>query len=155
MLKITTLIIISMAIVLSIIPTPLTLGGFMLLMTILSTNITAMLTNSWLAMAIFLVYVGGLLVLFAYFLAIQPNQLTTVSTFMLLSLSTFLLLFMISKTSYTTSFYSFFSDMVSMTYIMSEMNLHLVILLGIILLLILVVVVKITHTKSGPLRPFM
>lgn len=144
-----------MSVVLSIIPTPLTLGGFILLITIFSTNITSILTNSWLAIAIFLVYVGGLLVLFAYFLAIQPNQLTTISTFLLLRIRTFLLLFIIRKTTYSTSLHRLCSDILSITYIISEINLYLVVLLGIILLLILVVVVKVTHTKSGPLRPFI
>lgn len=154
-LKTTTLILISISIVLSLIPTPLTLGGYILIITIISVRIVALLTNSWLAIVIFLVYVGGLLVLFAYFLAIQPNQLTTISTFLLLRLSTFLLLLITRKNFYTIPLYNFNLKIISLTHIISNINLFLVILLGVVLLLILVVVVKITYTKSGPLRPFV
>lgn len=154
-LKTTILSIISISIILSIIPTPLTLGAFILLITGLRTIIASLLTNSWLAMAIFLIYVGGLLVLFAYFLAIQPNQLTRISTFLLLRLNTFLILFIVTKNSHTLPLLHFNSNILSLPYIMSNINLPVVALLGAILLLILVVVVKITNTKSGPLRPFM
>jgi NADH-ubiquinone oxidoreductase chain 6 len=53
---------------------PLSLGLWIL---ILSISISVLIRTSfsrWFGFIIFLIYIGGILVIFAYFVAIQPNQ---------------------------------------------------------------------------------
>nr|AOR87137.1 NADH dehydrogenase subunit 6 [Typosyllis sp. patternB] len=154
MLKLTPLIIISLSTTLSMITNPLSLGVYIMFMTILMAMLMSMMSTSWLGMAMFLIYIGGLLVLFSYFLAIQPNQFIMMSTFMLTSLISFLLITSNMNKFYSSQLINFSYATPSIPFIMINANLSFIIILTALLLLILVVVVKITTSKSGPLRPF-
>nr|YP_009307964.1 NADH dehydrogenase subunit 6 [Typosyllis antoni]AOR87149.1 NADH dehydrogenase subunit 6 [Typosyllis antoni] len=154
MLKILPFIILSMSMTLSMIPNPLPLGMYILSMSLIMTMLMCLTTSSWMAMSVFLIYIGGLLILFSYFLSIQPNQFTTISTFTLTSLI-LLLMFKASTTKfYLPQMMSFNSHTLSIPFMMFSKNLPFIIIITSILLMILIVVVKITISKSGPLRPF-
>ena len=53
---------------------PLPLGLSLLLARVFLALQTAIMVPTWVGLIIFLIYVGGLLVIFSYFIAIQPNQ---------------------------------------------------------------------------------
>lgn len=73
---------------------PIVLGVNILMMALLLSCTFACLMRSWFAFLIFLIYVGGILVLFAYFLALGPNQYSTpVFRIPVIILSVFILYF--------------------------------------------------------------
>lgn len=53
---------------------PLALGLWILFMSMLVSVLCRTTFSRWFGFIIFLIYIGGMLVIFAYFAAIQPNQ---------------------------------------------------------------------------------
>ena len=153
-LKLLPLTITRIALTLPIISSPLPLGIYVLLISIITTLIICSLASSWLAIITFLIYIGGMLVLFSYFLAIQPNQLITIRTFTITSMISLLLLIINTSKFHTPQLIIIKTIIPSIPFIISNYNLSFIIVIALILLFILVVVVKITTSLSGPLRPF-
>nr|YP_003204843.1 NADH dehydrogenase subunit 6 [Bolinus brandaris]ACF04917.1 NADH dehydrogenase subunit 6 [Bolinus brandaris] len=142
---------------------PLSLGLVIMISTLLMCVVAAITLSSWYGFILFLIYVGGLLVMFAYVAALSPNVLfgsmkpILLYTLLLLTLSLFF-------------FYYPFVDSFSMGYLMNfntekhikmygmEMvSPHMAsILIGLatILLINLIVVVKICYYTHASLRPF-
>ena len=103
----------------------------------------------WYGFSLFLIYVGGLLVMFGYVVAIIPN-------------------FLFKRKGYEFLFpFGFFSGLVFFNYvslregvfdvgsfIYSSGGCLVVVSLGFVLLLTLVCVVKVCHFRKGSLRPF-
>jgi len=54
--------------------TPLALGLWVLILSISISLLTSLIYSSWFGFILFLIYIGGMLVIFAYFVRIQPNQ---------------------------------------------------------------------------------
>ena len=52
---------------------PLTFGLTLLITTLISARICALISSSWYAYILFLIFIGGLLVIFAYVAALAPN----------------------------------------------------------------------------------
>ena len=150
-IKIIPLIILSIRISLIITPSPIILGLWIFLLALTVAIIISSL-SSWLAIIIFLIYIGGLLVLFAYFLAIQPNQFTGITTLILFTITG--VIFLISTIKTTTHWTTFNIILPIIPFIIHVSNTTSILLLASLLLLILVIVVKITSSKSGPLRPY-
>nr|YP_009059451.1 NADH dehydrogenase subunit 6 [Aliger gigas]AIN37247.1 NADH dehydrogenase subunit 6 [Aliger gigas]QWL25115.1 NADH dehydrogenase subunit 6 [Aliger gigas] len=142
---------------------PLSLGLIIMLMTLMMCCLSALLISSWYGYILFLIYVGGLLVMFAYVAALSPNVLFSGGYPVLLFLLMVPLLFMI--------FYSYpFIDLSSLNYLNLQSNysnlktygielvspemISILIGLGLILLINLVVVVKICYYQHASLRPF-
>ena len=104
-------------------------------------------------MVLIIVYVGGLNVLFAYFIAILPNQyLFSYNLFMAL-----LLIFSSSFLFYVLYPGYFKRRMDSLYFIIelfSKLDGIILILLRIVLFLILIRVVKLASRYEGALRPF-
>nr|QGZ09963.1 NADH dehydrogenase subunit 6 [Eisenia nana] len=134
--------------------TPIILGVNILIMSLLLSAVFSSFISSWFAFLIFLIYVGGMLVMFAYFLALVPNMQMGESNNMLYSLISFITL--------STLFY--FSNIKiptitemcqgnSLLYFKSAAP--FLILLALILLFTMIIVVKLTTLSKGPLRPFM
>ena len=144
------LITISSAILLSI--NPISLGIIILITALILTLIYSTILTSWVAFLIFLIYVGGILVIFAYFVALTPNQQTNIITIPLLltfcaSILTTLLIFNFPATSPTNTkfIYTFYQ----------ANNIQLLLILALILLFTIIVVVKLVTNNKGPLRPFI
>ena len=132
---------------------PLTLGVWVILISLLMTLFLCTLTTSWFTFLIFLIYIGGLLVIFSYFVAIQPNQhlgmlkmvaISVVSRLYLYSLST-----PIVKLPHTLS-----QNAPTQRNILTRQTNFFIILMAISLFLALIVVVKITYSTKAPLRPY-
>nr|BDQ43555.1 NADH dehydrogenase subunit 6 [Amynthas sp. CS029] len=133
--------------------TPIMLGINILAMALLLSATLATSMSSWYAFLVFLIYVGGMLVMFAYFLALTPNQqMPTTSNilYMLVTLITLTTVAMITETKVSIP-QEFYQDNM---YLYSTNTAPLLIVLALILLLTMVIVVKLTNRSSGPLRPF-
>nr|QLY89865.1 NADH dehydrogenase subunit 6 [Viviparus viviparus] len=130
---------------------PLSLGFVIIVFTLLMCLLISVFVSSWYAYILFLIYVGGLLVMFAYVAALIPNILMNVSS------SMFALCFMQICIMYVYS-YCYFIDSkgmalhssISMTNmkmtgieLVSPELIGILIGLGVVLLINLVVVVKI------------
>lgn len=147
------LIIITTTFTLYLASTPIILGINILIMALLLSATFASFIRSWFAFLIFLIYVGGILVIFAYFIALTPNQQIANSNNLLygiVSIITFTVL------TYTTNIkiptIREFSQGNSTLYLKSRAP--FLILLALILLLTIIIVVKLTLRSKGPLRPF-
>nr|YP_009728708.1 NADH dehydrogenase subunit 6 [Fusinus longicaudus]QHR85492.1 NADH dehydrogenase subunit 6 [Fusinus longicaudus] len=142
---------------------PLSLGLVIMLSTLLMCFISAITLSSWYGYILFLIYVGGLLVMFAYVAALSPN--------VLFGKGTPLLFFSLLILPLASIFYYYpLIDLSSISYIYHFMNLKplkmygiemvspqmisILIGLAIILLINLIVVVKICYYQHASLRPF-
>lgn len=133
--------------------TPIILGANILVMSLLLASVFAAFIRSWFAFLAFLIYIGGMLVIFAYFIALTPNQqISNFNTlpYILISIITF------SVLTYTANIkipiISYMNQGNTILYIPNTAP--FLILLALILLLTIVIVVKLTSRTKGPLRPF-
>ena len=141
----------SISIIFSI--SPLSLGVWIIIIALLFTISLRLLCSSWFTFLIFLIYVGGLLVIFSYFVAIQPNQLLGIFKIFLISIISLSYLSLIS--SYIFNFpTSIFLQPQSITLNLLFPNSSIILLLAGTLFLVLIAVVKISYSAKAPLRPF-
>nr|AYR05338.1 NADH dehydrogenase subunit 6 [Coleoptera sp. ACP-2013] len=148
---------------------PISLGFILLIQTILISLITSYMTFTfWMSYILFLVMVGGMLILFTYVTSIASNETFNLSNKLVIMNMMFLLMMNIFLLMDNSLFYQLFkiNDMIQMTEqwnninefnivlnkIYNKPNLWVSILLINYLLLALIVVVKITNFNYGPLR---
>lgn len=132
--------------------TPLSLGFWIIILALSIALLTTSSTFSWFGFIIFLIYIGGMLVIFAYFIAIQPNQQLNISLrlstlFITIALSSFILPF--NHLSHSPN-----QERTWITTLIRRINTPTLILLGLVLFLALLAVVKISSAFLGPLRPY-
>jgi len=133
---------------------PLFIGLWIISLALVIAISTSIILTSWLGIIMFLIYVGGLLVIFAYFVALTPNLLIESKTItLILTLSTPLIF--LSVRIILISDNKLFSDITQLPlrFLISE-NLYTITLIALTLFFALVAVVKICSTFSSPLRPF-
>lgn len=134
---------------------PFSMAITILLVALSVSGLYAILYSSWLAFLLFLIYVGGILVIFSYFLAIIPNQhqFNYYSTIIpLLSITIFILFSIFIPDTWTSSIPNYSS---LTTIIFNSYNLSTLILLVLILLFTMIVVIKACKIEKGPLRSFI
>nr|ADW41374.1 NADH dehydrogenase subunit 6 [Drosophila melanica] len=149
---------------------PLAMGLTLLIQTILICLISGLMTKTfWFSYILFLIFLGGMLVLFIYVTSLASNEMFNLSIKLtLISLSMFFILLIISfiLDKNLLNFYLINNEMISISNInsyFSENSLSLnklynfptnlvTILLMNYLLITLIVVVKITKMFKGPLR---
>lgn len=133
--------------------TPIILGINILTIALLLSARLATSIRSWYAFLVFLIYVGGILVIFTYFLALTPNQqipTTRNAIYILITLATLTIVAIITKTKISIP-QEIHQDN---TYLYSINTSPILIVLALVLLLTMVIVVKLTNRSKGPLRPF-
>lgn len=133
--------------------TPIILGINILAIALLLSATLAASIRSWYAFLVFLIYVGGMLVIFAYFLALTPNQqmpTTRNIMYLLITLATLTVVALITKTKISIP-QEIHQDTM---YLYSSNTASIIIMLALVLLLTIVIVVKLTSRSKGPLRPF-
>ena len=128
---------------------PLSSGLLILLIAISLATLYALLISSWFAFLIFLIYIGGILVIFSYFVALTPNQKKISLAPIIPILLTILILTTISPHN---THHLFLNHHISSLYWPS--NTSILILLSLLLLLAIIIIVNITNLIKGPLRPF-
>ena len=150
--------------ILPLITQPLTIGMVIMLSTLLMCLLMAAFLRRWYAYILFLIYVGGLLVMFAYVVALSPNTIFKDELHIpIMFLFVFALLFMylyisvlpglsvLEETSMGGS-RSFIKECGSE--LVSPFSISILVGLACILLINLIVVVKICFFQSASLRPF-
>nr|QED22482.1 NADH dehydrogenase subunit 6 [Amynthas sp. SD201602-06]QED22508.1 NADH dehydrogenase subunit 6 [Amynthas sp. ZJ201507-02] len=133
--------------------TPIMLGINILAMALLLATSLSSSMSSWYAFLVFLIYIGGMLVMFAYFLALTPNQQMPTSSNLIYLLATLTTLVIVMLITDTNIFIPQEMHQDS-TYLYCTNTAPILIILAMILLLTMVIVVKLTNRSSGPLRPF-
>nr|ANH79458.1 NADH dehydrogenase subunit 6 [Conus textile] len=142
---------------------PLSLGLVIMISTLFMCLISGMTISAWYGYILFLIYVGGLLVMFAYVAALSPNVLfggiiPLLSLILLFPMLFVFLYFCYLKDSSYLSFHSSFSKLMYLKMygveLISPYMISVLIGLGTILLINLIVVAKICYYQQASLRPF-
>jgi NADH-ubiquinone oxidoreductase chain 6 len=142
---------------------PLSLGLSIILATLFICILRAIFISRWYAYILFLIYVGGLLVIFAYVAALSPNILfSSTNTIIFFSLIFFPLLYIfttyrfldLSTISSLNSWLGYKNIKSYGIELVSPQHISILVALGVILLLNLIVVVKICYYQYGALRSF-
>nr|YP_010373149.1 NADH dehydrogenase subunit 6 [Hyperhalosydna striata]QTZ18395.1 NADH dehydrogenase subunit 6 [Hyperhalosydna striata] len=149
---------ISLSLSLILASSPLSMGLWVLLIALAAAFFVGVMFNSWFSFIIFLIYIGGMLVMFAYFAALTPNQPLGLLSMLLASMFTLLLILLI-LILVTFSSPNLFSPMMpnpvnGISILYSPSNSYILLLLASILFFVLVAVVKVANINKGPLRPF-
>lgn len=133
---------------------PLAIGLTILSIALLIAILYSLTCSSWFGLLIFLIYIGGILVIFSYFVALIPNQpLISISNLNIIRISIIITLILTNLFNTPPIIISIHSNFTEVIY--QPQNTSILILLALILLLIIVITVKITHRSRGPLRAFM
>nr|YP_009092112.1 NADH dehydrogenase subunit 6 [Anthocharis bambusarum]AGG40680.1 NADH dehydrogenase subunit 6 [Anthocharis bambusarum] len=152
---------------------PLAMGLFILLQTMLLSLLIGMFINTyWFSYILFLIFLGGLLVLFIYVASIASNELMNFSIKMKISfwfsiLFSLIISFLYNKNLYffnlfynnemtnLSHYFLFFNDnKINLSKLYDKQTYFLNIMLIIYLFITLIAVIKITNIFFGPLRSF-
>nr|AGS15345.1 NADH dehydrogenase subunit 6 [Cistopus chinensis] len=154
----------SMISMLIILVQPLSLGFMIMMSSIFMSILISFFVYSWYGYMLFLVYIGGLLVMFMYIISLVPNLIffsKGLFMYMLVGFMGFFLMSMSSMYVYMDMSLMMMKMMniklISLgmsSLVMSGYNFFCYVFLGILLLLILISVVKICYYCEGPLRVF-
>nr|YP_010577074.1 NADH dehydrogenase subunit 6 [Tristichotrochus unicus]UZN92192.1 NADH dehydrogenase subunit 6 [Tristichotrochus unicus] len=145
---------------------PLSLGACIMGLSVMFCLLIGVSVSSWYGFVLFLIFVGGLLVMFAYVSALAPNNFfssaKSVVRFVVLYL--FVLAYFSSGGPLSVSFIShnhlglgseiewLKSSVCAGGALVSPSSISLIIVLGTVLLIALLAVVKICYYQQGPLR---
>lgn len=130
---------------------PLTLGFWILLLSMLISILIRTTFSRWFGFIMFLIYIGGMLVMFAYFVAIQPNQHFRLKVPFFFLLLRFINL-PINMYPILLNLFSHSRWWIRSLFFIN--NIMVLIMLALVLFLALVIVVKITRIYMAALRPF-
>nr|URX53238.1 NADH dehydrogenase subunit 6 [Neotermes nr. kartaboensis] len=140
---------------------PLAMGMMLLIQTIIMCLIGGLMHQSfWFQYILFMVFVGGMLVLFIYVASLASNEMFSLSTKMMVTAATMMLAITTvkDKTMINSKETMLFNTMTSNEINMMTSKMYnqpsgtLTIMMALYLLMTLIVVVKITNISSGPLR---
>nr|QBC73181.1 NADH dehydrogenase subunit 6 [Cocculina subcompressa] len=142
---------------------PLSVGVCVLIVSMFSCLVISVISYPWYGYMLFLIFVGGLLVMFAYVCALTPNVIFTGYSDFLLALLLYLGTFFLLKKMYFADMFSVV-DISKLSMFSSSMGeslvfpffMSIIIGLGLILLFTLLAVVKICcGSGGGPLRKYV
>nr|YP_003934434.1 NADH dehydrogenase subunit 6 [Thylacodes squamigerus]ADI79417.1 NADH dehydrogenase subunit 6 [Thylacodes squamigerus] len=147
-----------LALLLPLMIQPLSLGLVLMSLTLVACILSGLLVSSWYGYILFLIYVGGMLVMFAYVAALIPNvKFGSASNWALYTFPFWLLLltsnnFIDSNTMVTSS--NTFQLKFYGLELAANSNMSILISLAVVLLLNLVAVVKICYFRGPALRAY-
>nr|YP_010363600.1 NADH dehydrogenase subunit 6 [Priotyrannus closteroides]UNZ12714.1 NADH dehydrogenase subunit 6 [Priotyrannus closteroides] len=165
MLSTPTLLLITLSIMFPFFSHPLSFGLILLLQTTLISIITGIMNfNFWFSYILFLIMVGGMLILFIYMTSIASNEkfkfssklfITTTALISILLVSTIADKFLLNTNMITNDIINQninSENTLSMTKYMNQPSSSNLIMIMIYLLITLIMVTKITNIQYGPLR---
>nr|YP_003354959.1 NADH dehydrogenase subunit 6 [Quadrula quadrula]ACQ91016.1 NADH dehydrogenase subunit 6 [Quadrula quadrula] len=139
---------------------PLSLGVMVLLLAFITCTIIATI-SPWYAYMLFFIFIGGMLVMFAYIASLTPNMTFSINNQLMPMILTLTIFFSIKNLSFTpnnqtnTELSLSINDKTqALSFLYSSNGTNCVILLACILLFTMVASVKLCKPKSGALRPF-
>lgn len=130
---------------------PIILGINILVTSLVLASLYALTLRAWYSFLIFLIYTGGILVIFAYFTAISPNQHINFSN----------IGYSISITIITLNILIWRYPSIAIRSGFQTTSLYqtgyaaILILIVIFLLVTILIIVKVASMSKGPLRPFI
>lgn len=129
---------------------PINLGILVLSVAFLIAIRLSIFCSRWFGFITFIIYVGGILVIFAYFAALQPNQHITNWSWVYRPATFLIILSLLFNNNTLIAPINTFKihDIYSIT------NLAIPVMIALILFLALIIVVKTARADQGPLRPF-
>nr|URX53342.1 NADH dehydrogenase subunit 6 [Kalotermes approximatus] len=140
---------------------PLAMGMMLLMQTMLMCLISGLMHQSfWFQYILFMVFIGGMLVLFIYVTSLASNEMFSLSTKMMAMTMPAMLIMMtlkgwttLNNKEMTNHEMMMTNEVTTMTSkLFNQPNGTMTILAALYLFLTLIVVVKITNISSGPLR---
>nr|YP_010925408.1 NADH dehydrogenase subunit 6 [Figulus punctatus]WKD83639.1 NADH dehydrogenase subunit 6 [Figulus punctatus] len=150
----------SLSMIMIFVSHPLSFGMILVIQTIIISLMTGIMYSTWYSYILFIIMIGGMLVLFMYMTNVASNEKFKLSkniSIIVMSWTMLLTITQIMDTMliYSTSLKPFSkSSLLSLSlskYLNFPMN-SILILIMIYLLLTLIAVIKITNIKHGPLR---
>nr|YP_010502898.1 NADH dehydrogenase subunit 6 [Nephotettix malayanus]UXD78675.1 NADH dehydrogenase subunit 6 [Nephotettix malayanus] len=137
--------------------TPMSMGVLLLIQTILSTLILAkIMDSSWVPMIMFLMFIGGLLILFMYMSSIASNEKFSPKMMIFIMFMIMMILpleeLMTEMHSENSLMISISKESISMVKIYNKKTLMMTVLLFMYMFLTMIVVTKIIKIYKGPLR---
>nr|UGN61729.1 NADH dehydrogenase subunit 6 [Cryptocercus tazigouensis] len=142
---------------------PLAMGLMLLMQTILVCLMSGMMSQSfWFAYIMFLIFIGGMLVLFIYVTSLASNEMLTLSTKMMIMSTMSMMLIMLTTKNWMKINNSEMltneelnlnnENLTQLNKLYNKPNGKMTIMLASYLFLALITVVKITNITKGPLR---
>nr|YP_002274312.1 NADH dehydrogenase subunit 6 [Parafronurus youi]ABY53359.1 NADH dehydrogenase subunit 6 [Parafronurus youi] len=147
---------------------PLAMGLILLVQTLLIALMTGLLSPSfWFSYILFLVFLGGMLVLFIYVTSLASNEMFSISSQVMIGVLLFILMLIIftfmndpnlwlpptiSDQLLTHNLYSYMNLETLLLKLYAAPSFYLTLLLVIYLFLTLIAVVTVTQIYEGPLR---
>nr|AML25727.1 NADH dehydrogenase subunit 6 [Staphylinidae sp. BMNH 1274234] len=143
---------------------PMTMGLILLIQTIMISMITGTLANNfWFSYILFLIMVGGMLVLFIYMTSIAPNEIFNISSNLIIALliiTTFMIMLKFTFDEYFILINQMYSEKIwfnnsmnnNLTKYFNYPSMLIIFMMIIYLFITLIAVVKITKIEYGPLR---
>nr|YP_004935041.1 NADH dehydrogenase subunit 6 [Siphonaria gigas]AEQ93908.1 NADH dehydrogenase subunit 6 [Siphonaria gigas] len=132
---------------------PISLGGLLILMSLLLVSLIGLVSSTWYSYVLFLVYVGGLLVMFIYVCLVSSNYPSlNLNLSRLFFVSSACPLFLVGLVSMDPCFPGLFlggNSWSSGVSLVEDVNLSLFIALAVLLLVMLLVVVQSTGGSSA------
>nr|YP_010284543.1 NADH dehydrogenase subunit 6 [Allotraeus orientalis]UKQ56286.1 NADH dehydrogenase subunit 6 [Allotraeus orientalis] len=142
---------------------PMSFGLILLVQTLMTSLISGTMNfNFWFSYIIFLIMVGGMMILFIYMTSVASNEKFKFSLNMTLMITLIIMLilttifidnffFNLSQLNYTINLNKFNNNLSMSKYIIFPMN-KIMLMIIMYLLVTLIAVVKITNINYGPLR---
>nr|UGN61742.1 NADH dehydrogenase subunit 6 [Cryptocercus kagongensis] len=142
---------------------PVAMGLMLLMQTILVCLMSGLMSQSfWFAYIMFLIFIGGMLVLFIYVTSLASNEMLTLSTKMMIMSTMSMMLIMLtmkswmkinnSETMTNEELNLNNENQIQLNKLYNKPNGKMTIMLASYLFLALITVVKITNITKGPLR---
>nr|YP_004425038.1 NADH dehydrogenase subunit 6 [Utterbackia imbecillis]ADL62630.1 NADH dehydrogenase subunit 6 [Utterbackia imbecillis] len=140
---------------------PLPLGIMVLLLAFLNCTIVATI-SPWYSYMLFFIFIGGMLVMFAYIASLSPNMTFSVNNPLMPLLLTTLLLMSYKNMTLTSSSWintdinsGISNTTQTLSFLYTQNGVICVIILACMLLFALILSVKICKPKEGALRPLL
>lgn len=153
----------SIAFIMPSIMQPLSLGLTIMVLRVYSCLLIGFELSSWFGYVMFLIYVGGLLVIFSYVAALSPNSFFSGARNLFLFIVRGFIFFCVYGLNWFSrgrkirdfdGTYTHIRERSSGALMCRNYNFGILVFLGVILFLALVAVVKVCFQQEAPLRPF-
>nr|YP_009440567.1 NADH dehydrogenase subunit 6 [Erpobdella japonica]ATG87480.1 NADH dehydrogenase subunit 6 [Erpobdella japonica] len=123
-----------------------------LMMALTISWLTGAMFSSWYSFLVFLIYIGGMMVMFSYFVALSPNQYLKINNY----INSFITSILFFPAQFNNNMKPYkFDSLYLYSPVYNWYQFYMLMFMIILLLMMMLIVVKMINTSKGPLRPFM